>query len=861
MKITGLIPAIQLVGGEGRMTEEKIIYLGPEEEMTNVRERLENIDAGYIILVIPPQTHLRSHVGWRLLHSRVRELGHDVLIISSDRQIRAVAKAAGFRVADSLESSPSDKPRPDNRSVRSDMGGKRTSQGSNKQVSNRNKTSRSLKPGQQQMPTSSKSNKKSRVSNGSQNQNWESVASTSSRFEIEDVPYDSHQNLPIETVPSPQYNAEVQEDGEVDSLVEDYYVARSIREAAQSSASNQASSAIDDTESSSGTVEQSSKIPQPGEIEDDPLGYMEDIQPTALPEQRASTYIHDINQDVPDVPTDVYEEEIEDLGDGGGELLRDDWPSPPSEEHMLVESEEEEAPRTYDMTPTNSQMVNTVRPSLEDLGNEDDLLPPSSEIEDRPTRVTPPAAPKREPQPIIQPSSQARKVTGSPTTQQTSKPVTTKTSRVVTTPPLVRKASLKTNRNGKKILAISSISLGVLLLAFLLFIYFGSNATVTVVVPSQSVSVTNQYVANMNQQSGQQNAIPSQVLIYTANATGQGTASGTSMQGNQVASGIVTFSNKGSKPLDIPTGTVLSTNSSPSVQFATVADVYVPTDQSNNGIPSIAPVQAQLPGQSGNVPQNSITIIPPDSLAKIGQNNQGVTPTPANLTVTNTNPTTGGGATNVTAVSSSDAKALAAKLQQQVQNEVKVWLKNSVHPGDVAGPPVPNVLASTTPLPEETFTTTPAVGQPAPGGKFSGVLTAKVSMLVIRNASIQVTGRSQLMAHALHMNPPTVVATSLPVTVKVIRSTPSKDGKSLTLIVESAGHVVQQVPAQQISQQLAGKSVDQAKTFINSGQAGITGVVTTNIEVFPPFLGFMPFRPEQIHLVIQPGPVKNATNG
>ncbi len=39
------------------MAKEKIIYLGPEEEMTNVRERLENTNAGYIILVIPPQTH------------------------------------------------------------------------------------------------------------------------------------------------------------------------------------------------------------------------------------------------------------------------------------------------------------------------------------------------------------------------------------------------------------------------------------------------------------------------------------------------------------------------------------------------------------------------------------------------------------------------------------------------------------------------------------------------------------------------------------------------------------------------------------------------------------------------------------
>jgi hypothetical protein len=843
------------------MTKEKIIYLGPEEEMTTVRERLENTDARYIILVIPPQTLLRSHVGWRLLRSRVRELGQDVLIISSDRQIRAVAKAAGFRVADSLESPPSDRPRPNNRSVRSDMGGK-ASQGSNKQVSNRNKTSRSLKTGQQQMPTSS--DKNGSVLNGSQNQSRESDASTSSRFEIEDVPHDSHYDLPIETVPSLQFGAVVQEDGEVDSLMEDYYVARTIREAAQSSESSQVSSVIDNTESSSGKLEQSSKIPQPGGREDDPLGYMEDIQPIALPEQRASTYIYDINQDIPnisDVPNDVYEAEVEDLGDMGGEMLRDDWPSNTSEENMLEESEQEETPLNFGMTPRNSRIENTVRPSIENFGNEDDLLPPSSAIEDRPARVTPSTAPKREPQPIIQTSPQARKVTVNPTTQQSKKPVTTKTSRVVTTPPLVRKASLNSNRNGKKILTIVSISLGVLLLAFLLFIYFGSNATVTVVVPSQSVSVTNQYMASMNPQSSQQNTIPSQVLMYTASATGQGTASGTSMQGNQVASGIVTFSNKGSKPLDIPSGTVLSTNSSPPVQFATVADVYVPTDQSNNGIPSIAPVQAQLPGESGNVQAKSITIIPPDSLTKIAQNNQGVTPTPANLTVTNTDSTTGGGATNVTALTSTDANALAAKLQQQVQNEVKAWLNNAVHPGDVAGHLVPNVLASTTPLPGETFTTTPAVGQPAPSGKFSGVLTAKVLVLVIRNASIQVAGRSQLMAHALHMNPPTVVATSLPVTVKVTKSVPSQDGKSLTVSLASSGHVVQRVPAQQISQQLAGKSVDQTKTFVSNGQAGITGVVTTNIVVFPPFLGFMPFRPEQIHILIQPGPVKNATNG
>ena len=136
------------------MTNEKIIYLGPEEEMTNVRERLENTDAGKIILVIPPQTHLRSHVGWRLLHSRVRELKQDVLIISSDRQIRSVAKAAGFRIADSLESPSTDRPRPTNRTMRSDMSGK-ASQGSRRQGTNGSRASRSLQSSQRQMPASS----------------------------------------------------------------------------------------------------------------------------------------------------------------------------------------------------------------------------------------------------------------------------------------------------------------------------------------------------------------------------------------------------------------------------------------------------------------------------------------------------------------------------------------------------------------------------------------------------------------------------------------------------------------------------------------------------------------------------------
>ena len=280
-----------------------------------------------------------------------------------------------------------------------------------------------------------------------------------------------------------------------------------------------------------------------------------------------------------------------------------------------------------------------------------------------------------------------------------------------------------------------------------------------------------------------------------------------------MATGTVTFTNKGSKPLDIPSGTVLSTNSATPVQFVTVADVYVQPDARVILFLLLLRYRHNFQVKAAMLRLTVLLLSHLIVLPRSHKTIQGLHQLLTNLTVTNTDPTTGGGATNVKAVTSSDANALAATLQQQIQNEVNAWLKTVVHPGDVAGTPVPNVLTSATLLPEETFITTPAVGQPAPGGKFTGVLTAKVSVLVIRNASIQVAGRAQLMAHALHMNPPAVVATSLPVTVKVTKSTPSQDGKSLTVIVDATGHVVQQVSAQQISQQLARKECGSGEKF------------------------------------------------
>lgn len=853
------------------MTNEQIIYLGPEEELTSVRERLENTQAWRITLVIPPQTQLRSHVGWRLLHSRMREMGKDVLVISSDRRIRAVAKEAGFRVADSQVSSASNRPRPGSRPTRTDASGGtyprwRTQPGRNMP------DNRSIRPGQQlnqqrravnekdrQQAPQSRSEAGSKKSRAEKAMRAEEANPSSSTFYIQDREFETPYWLNIETTPPVRPMVPEEQDEEPDSLTEDYRVARSIREAARGTDAGTTAAPFDRQEPSNGRGEQSYTTSPPGEMNDDLFSYMEDMQPVPLPEQRASTFIQDIEPgiaDISDIPAGVEEPVIEDLGDEGDIRIQRDssaesWAEPNQEETDLQES-----PRVFGTPPRNSRTGENARPKFEDFGDGDELLP----ISDQPERVVPsPArtsgalaassAGKRSPQPIIQPQPQARNVATTPVMPLTRRSTSAKGSRTVTTPPLSKPVSRRvgsvSNHRASRITATVFISFVVLVLAVLAFLYFGANATVTIIVPSRPLSSTMPYEASINRNDTQHNTIPSQVLTYTASVTDQGTAHGTVKQGNSIATGTVIFTNRGSQPLDIPNGTIIETSiSTGAVQFLTTADVLVEPTNSNNP-PAVVPVQAQSQGDNGNVAPNIISIIPPDSLTKIALNNQ-IPSTSVNLSVTNPNSTNGGGVANVPAATNSDVSTLEKSLQQQLQSQVTAWLSGVVHKdqGDVQG---------TTILKDEKMVPTPDVNQPAPNGKFTGVLSAKVSVLVVRDAAIQAAGRAQLMAAALKERPVSVLATQLPINVTHAKSTPSSDGTTLTIEVAAAGHIVQRIPARDISNLVAGKDVNQAKSAIMNGGAGIHSVIDTKINIFPPILSILPFRPEQIHIIVQPG--------
>ena len=101
------------------MADEQIINVQPEEDLTHLLERLEQVQKRYIILVVQPPTQLRSLVSWHFLHSRVRELDKDVLVVTSDRQIRSMARMVGFKVDGTKSSPPSGRTRgPAGRPVR-----------------------------------------------------------------------------------------------------------------------------------------------------------------------------------------------------------------------------------------------------------------------------------------------------------------------------------------------------------------------------------------------------------------------------------------------------------------------------------------------------------------------------------------------------------------------------------------------------------------------------------------------------------------------------------------------------------------------------------------------------------------------
>ena len=305
------------------MSDERTIYISPEDDLTTVRERLEQLQSKRVTLVIPVQTQLRSHVAWKLLYARTRELGKEVLIVSSDPQVRSVAHAVKFKVAHSLESSATGKTRPTSRPVRSGSGSKSKPSSAATPHSALGKAFPSSR-GETDLPPQQADFAESRE-DLSENSSEAGYEPASSPFHTErdfNQSYDFNIDTSPPIRPLPVENIE-----DPDLLLEDYTRAQGIRHAADSSRQRRRppAGAIDANEidreekpvARADTALPAHKAVNQPIISDDPFDYMEDDLPPPASEQRGSVSIagHDTNEhvieDVVDPEDNDFQHKIE----------------------------------------------------------------------------------------------------------------------------------------------------------------------------------------------------------------------------------------------------------------------------------------------------------------------------------------------------------------------------------------------------------------------------------------------------------------------------------------------------------------------------------------------------------------------
>lgn len=794
------------------------VYLSPEDDLTTVRERFQQIPFRHIALVVPPQTQLRSHMSWKLIHGYAREAGKDVLVVSSDRAIRAVVKAAGFQVAESLEATKPGKGRYGSRGGRTE-----TRAGGSAASRLRTPPTRGPEPS----TGSGRSTAPRRA------------AEPSSNFPIDDLgPGDTISSRPpVSGAPSsiygPEYNfapgriqpgtPPIEEDD--DEVLPsgsfhpgDYDQARSLRQAAQEGGA---------------APEQSAANMAGPEPLDASLAHLAGDETSEFPEQRASVFPGSERQgssDIGNYPTDVFVDgAIEDLGD------RDDFPpaSPPPYAAWSAETAAEDEteqkippPRVRGVPSRASQSGSILPPDISNRPTED--LPQPAQP--RPSAKLPAVGASRAPEPHLLP------LPGQAAQRTPSRPVAAsdRTRTPSKVPARRQKAGAqRPARSGNNPLPVI-VGILILLAILGLLVYFIPTATVTVTLPAQAYHEQMTYTASVGSPLNTvTHTMPAETLSFPVTIQGTGQATGTKPVGTNAATGTVTFTNKNSSSVEIPTGTLVTTSNG--VAFATTADALVLGNGTN-----VEPVQASQPGTNGNVPANAITVIPQSSIAQLQQANPNVT---ISLSVTNAAPTTGGGARNETTITSDDVKNEQAKLSHQVNSQVSAYISAHKASGDVTGKPVLT----------ETPVASPSVGSVVNNGTFTLILHVQASVLIVHANDLQNVASQQINAALKLAKRDYELIPQHPVQITDVKAKDSTlhGNKALSLTFNAFGQIIPQVSVDQIRSLVSGKSVASAQTALLSKHNGITAIQDANVTVNPNFIGLVPFWQPHINVVFK----------
>ncbi|MGB8348687.1 MAG: baseplate J/gp47 family protein, partial [Ktedonobacteraceae bacterium] len=613
-------------------------------------------------------------------------------------------------------------------------------------------------------------------------------------------------------------------------LPQDYAQARSIFQAAQEGAP---------------APEQSVRGARPDQPADASLAPMADDETAALPEQHGSvapSSRHPGDSGVTNLPTEVYVGgEIEDLGDN------DVFPpsSHPPYAAWSGEASEQDVPEQNMAAPPR---LRGMRPRANQGGS---VPSARSDIADRPTEDLPGSTPSRSPAKIPAagasraPEAHMLPLPGQAVSRVPSRSgVAAGSSRTPSRVPARRQqaGARRSGRRGTGALPII-ISILILLVIIAVLAFFVPSAAVTVTLPAQAYQKQMTYTASAGSPLNiVTHTMPADTLSFPITVQGTGQATGSKPVGTVAATGTVTFTNKGTASVEIPTGTTITTSTG--VAFVTTADALVLANNTNVDL-----VQAMQPGTNGNVPANAITVIPQSVLTQLRQANPNVT---ILLTVTNTAPTTGGGARNETTITANDVKTAESKLSRQVNSQVSAYLSKHTSPNDVKG------------TPELTLTpvASPAVGSVVNNGTFTLILHVQASVLIVHFTEIQAAASQEINAALKLAKRNYELIPQQSVKIVYAPHSPKYVGKTLSLSFTASGQIVPQVSIDQIRGIVSGKSLASARAALLSQHGGIAAIQDVTITVYPAFVGWVPFWQQHINVTFKTAsPVSTPTPG
>jgi len=313
--------------------------------------------------------------------------------------------------------------------------------------------------------------------------------------------------------------------------------------------------------------------------------------------------------------------------------------------------------------------------------------------------------------------------------------------------------------------------------------------------------------------------IPIQIEVQntaTVNATG------TQDFGNERAVGTVIFSNDTSQAIDIPSGTTISTSSSDPILFRTTEDVSLPAQ---NGAQVEASIEAMpaFSGEIGNVESNLINTV--------------IGPLENSVSVLNLSPTSGGASRLETTVTQEDHNLALAYVRQQLQDSAYTAMLEEITPSQ-------DILLETLEISEERDDWTAfdaAIGDSSE--------TVTVRMRAIVSAVAVDMQLAQQIVFARLSDQTLRGREILPETIAYTRGPVQHNESGISFTVFGEGLVRGRINEAQIAQQLSGRSLDNAITYLTNRvdlQEGTQPVV----EIAPNWFNQMPILPMRIDVVV-----------